>query len=147
MRCIRWLDLPVTRDYHGSAFFAMEGGAVRATPLLVVLATIELSDIVFAADSVPAVLGLTTDTLLVFLAVMCAVLGLRALFTLTVALVKQFPYVQHAVALLLLFVGGKIVLDVVLGVTISTRISSMVSSSFMYTQYRSPSVGNWSAIL
>ena len=57
---------------------------------------------------------------------MCAVLGLRALFTLTVALVKQFPYVQHAVALLLLFVGGKIVLDVVLGVTISTHISLCV---------------------
>lgn len=87
---------------------------------------IELSDIIFAVDSVPAVLGLSSDTLVVYLAVMCAVLSLRSVYTVTVLLIERFAYLQHAVALLLLFVGLKIVADVLLGVTLPTGASLCV---------------------
>ena len=126
VRCVRWLKVPVTADYRGTLFFAREGGSLRATPLLLVLATIELSDIVFAVDSVPAVLGLSTDPLCAYVAVMCAVLSLRTLYTLAVVVIKAFRYLQHAVALLLAFVGAKIVLEIVFGVSVPTRVSLIV---------------------
>jgi len=126
VRCVRWMKVPVTSDYRGTRFFAKENGATRATPLLLVLATIELSDIVFAVDSVPAVLGLSTDPLCAYVAVMCAILWLRSLYSLAVVVIKAFKYLQHAVALLLAFVGTKIVLDIVFGVSVSTRTSLMV---------------------
>lgn len=124
VRCLQWLRLPVTKEYHGAAFIAREeDGSLRATPLVLVLATIELSDILFAADSVPAVLGLSNDLLVTYLAVLCAVVGLRTLYALTVRLLRSFAYLQYAVALLLVFIGSKIVLDVLLGVTVSPRLS------------------------
>ena len=126
VRFVRWLRLPVSSEYHGTQFFTQEGGSLRATPLLLVILTIELSDIVFAVDSVPAVLGLSTDMLVAYVAVMCAVLGLRAIYTLSVVIIQKFRYLQQAVALLLAFVGCKIVLDILLGITIPTRVSLLV---------------------
>ena len=78
VRCVQRLRLPVTSQFHGHRFVVYEHGALRATPLVLVLLTIELSDIVFAVDSVPAVLGLTSDPLIAYVAVMCAVIGLRS---------------------------------------------------------------------
>uniref|UniRef100_A0A7S4B1P2 Integral membrane protein TerC n=1 Tax=Chrysotila carterae TaxID=13221 RepID=A0A7S4B1P2_CHRCT len=126
VRCVRWMRVPVTSDYHGARFFVVEEGVLRATPLLLVLATIELSDIVFAVDSVPAVLGMSNDPLIAYSAVMCAVLCLRSIYTVTVMLMKSFQYLQYAVALLLLFIGVKIVLDVVAGITMPTYLSLAV---------------------
>lgn len=126
VRFIKWLRLPVTSDYRGQRFWVTEGGMRRATPLLLVLATIELSDVLFAVDSVPAVLGLTSDTTIVYLAVLCAIVGLRSFYTLIVALIKSFHLLQHAVALLLLFIGVKIVLDVVLGLVVPTWLALLV---------------------
>jgi len=120
--CVRRLRMPVSKDYAGSLLFVKEGGQWKATPLFLVLATIEFSDIVFAVDSVPAVLGLSNDTLIVYLAVMCAVLGLRSVYTVTVVLVKSFHYLQHAVALLLLLIGLKISADVLLGLTVPPAV-------------------------
>ena len=85
-----------------------------------------LSDVVFAMDSVPAVLGLTSDALIAYPAVMCAVLGLRAIYTLTVMLINSFQFLQHAVALLLAFIGAKIALDVLFGVVVPVRIVLLV---------------------
>lgn len=126
VRFVRWLRLPVTSDYVGTRFIVFEGGTVKVTPLVLVLATIELSDIVFAADSVPAVLGLSSDMLCVYVAVICAILGLRTIYSLTVILIKTFHYLQHAVSLLLAFIGVKIVIDVLFGVTIPTWASLLV---------------------
>jgi tellurite resistance protein TerC len=126
VRFVRWLRLPVTSDYVGTRFIVFEGGTVKVTPLVLVLATVELSDIVFAADSVPAVLGLSSDMLCVYVAVMCAILGLRTIYSLTVILIKAFRYLPHAVSLLLAFIGVKIALDVLLGLTIPTHVSLLV---------------------
>ena len=126
VRFVRWLRLPVTSDYVGTRFIVFEGGTMKVTPLVLVLATIELSDIVFAADSVPAVLGLSSDMLCVYVAVICAILGLRTIYSLTVILIKAFHYLQHAVSLLLAFIGVKIALDVLFGLTIPTWASLLV---------------------
>lgn len=90
------------------------------------LVAIELSDILFAIDSVPAVLGISSDTLVVYLAVMCAVLSLRSVYVVTVLLIERFAYLQQAVALLLLFVGCKIIADVLFGYTLRTGASLCV---------------------
>ena len=126
VRCVRALNLPVTEDYRGASFVVRDNGRWVATPLLLVLATVELSDVVFAMDSVPAVLGLTSDALIAYPAVMCAVLGLRAIYTLTVMLINAFQFLQHAVALLLAFIGAKIALDVLFGVVVPVRIVLLV---------------------
>ena len=133
VRFVKWLRLPVTGDYRGQQFWVFEGGSCRATPLLLVLGTIELSDVLFAVDSVPAVLGLTSDTLIVYLAVLCAILGLRSFYTLVVGLIKSFQYLQHAVALLLVFIGVKIVLDVLVGLVIPTWACLLVIISTLAT--------------
>jgi len=126
VRCVRSLHVPVTEGYRGARLVVRENGRWVATPLLLVLATVELSDVVFAMDSVPAVLGLTSDALIAYPAVMCAVLGLRAIYTLTVILINSFRFLQHAVALLLAFIGAKIALDVLFGIVMPTRIVLLV---------------------
>jgi len=133
VRFVKWLKLPVTSDYRGQRFWVAENGGRKATPLVLVLATIELSDVLFAVDSVPAVLGLTSDTLIVYLAVLCAILGLRSFYTLIVRLIKSFQYLQHAVALLLVFIGVKIVLDVVLGLVIPIWLVLLIILSTLAT--------------
>ena len=126
IRFIKWLRLPVTSDYRGRRFVVTDNSTRRVTPLLLVLLTIELSDVLFAADSVPAVLGLTSDLLIVYLAVLCAILGLRSIYTLTVALIKSFRFLQHAVAVLLAFIGLKIAFDVLFGIVVPTWICLLI---------------------
>jgi len=118
--------IPVTAEYHANQLFAREGGRWRATPLFMVLVCIELSDILFAIDSVPAVLGMSSDTLIVYLAVMCAVLSLRSVYIVTVLLIERFAYLPTAVALLLVFIGFKIVADVLFGYALRTGASLVV---------------------
>jgi len=120
---------PVTTGYHGGRLFAREDGSWRSTPLFLVLVTIELTDIVFAVDSVPAVLGMSSDTLIVYLAVMCAVLSLRSIYTVTVLLIQKFVYLQPAVALLLGFIGTKITLSVLFGKELPTSMSLTIIAS------------------
>jgi predicted tellurium resistance membrane protein TerC len=91
-----------------------------------VLVSIELSDILFAIDSVPAVLGISADTLIVYLAVMCAVVSLRSVYAVTVVLIERFAYLPVAVSLLLGFVGVKIIADVAFGLTLPTGASLVV---------------------
>mmetsp|Transcript_2146 Transcript_2146/g.5503 ORF Transcript_2146/g.5503 Transcript_2146/m.5503 type:complete len:355 (-) Transcript_2146:93-1157(-) len=121
--------LPVTSEYHGGRLLSRADGELRATPLFLVLVTIELSDIMFAVDSVPAVLGMSSDTLIVYLAVMCAVLGLRSVYAITVLLIERFVYLPPAVALLLGFIGIKIALDVLFAITVPTSLSLTIICS------------------
>jgi len=125
--------VPMTETYHGTNLLVRNaGGQIRATPLLVVLITVEVSDIMFAIDSVPAVLGMSEDTLVIYLAVMCAVLSLRSIYTVTVLLVKELVYLQPAVALLLAFVGFKIALDILFKVSVSNALSLAVIISVLF---------------
>eukprot|EP00752_Nemacystus_decipiens_P012890 g11410.t1 len=100
--------LDATDSYDGANFFTMVDGVRRATPLLLVLACIELSDIIFAVDSIPAVFAVTKDPFIVYTSNIWAILNLRSLFTLLSSAVEDLVYLRPAVAIVLGFVGAKI---------------------------------------
>jgi tellurite resistance protein TerC len=99
--------VPLTRDFHGKHFFAMESGRRLATPLLLVLVLVEVTDLVFAIDSIPAIFGVTRDPFIVFTSNIFAVLGLRSLYFLLAAVVTRFYLLKYALAAILTFVGVK----------------------------------------
>ena len=102
--------MPVTEDYHGEKFFVREKGRLHATPLFVVLLLIESTDVIFAVDSIPAILGVTTDPFLVYTSNIFAILGLRALYFALAALMKIFQYLNYGLSLILTFVGVKMLI-------------------------------------
>lgn len=121
---IRWISshMRVTTEHHGERFLvkvrdAKTGKLVRAaTPLLLALVVINLADLVFAVDSVPAIFAITTDTFIVYTSNIMAILGLRALYFALAAMVHRFHYLKYALAAVLVFIGSKILIaDFVLG--------------------------------
>lgn len=104
--------IPITRDFHGHAFFAKvatpKGLRWMATPLLPALIVIEAADLVFALDSIPAVLSITTNTFIIFTSNIFAILGLRALYSVLAVMVGRFQYLHYGLAGVLVFIGGKI---------------------------------------
>lgn len=108
MRLARWL-VDATDQYDGDKFFTTVGNKRRATPMLVVLVCIELSDVIFAVDSIPAVVGITQDAFVVYTSNAFALLALRSLYLLLSRSIQQLHYLRHAVALILAFVGIKMV--------------------------------------
>jgi tellurite resistance protein TerC len=108
MRLLRRL-IPVTPQLHGDRFFLRKDGVLYATPLLVTLVFIELSDIVFAVDSVPAIFAITKEPLIVFTSNVFAILGLRALFFLLAGVMHRFWALKYGLGLILIFVGLKMV--------------------------------------
>ena len=103
--------LPVTKDYRGDHFFVKGGGKRSATPLLAVLVVIESSDLIFAIDSVPAVLSITSNTFVAYSAIAFAVLGLRHLYFALEGLRDRFVYLHYGLAAILVFVGAKFLLE------------------------------------
>jgi tellurite resistance protein TerC len=108
IRLLRRL-IPVTPQLHGDRFFLRKDGVLYATPLLVTLVFIELSDIVFAVDSVPAIFAITKEPLIVFTSNVFAILGLRALFFLLAGVMHRFWALKYGLGLILIFVGLKMV--------------------------------------
>ncbi len=118
----RWLSghIRLTHEYEGTKFFVRRPDAtgkavVYATPLLLALMMIELADVVFAVDSVPAIFAITTNPFIVFTSNIFAILGLRALYFALAAIVDRFAYLKQALALLLIFIGGKVYVAEALG--------------------------------
>lgn len=106
--------IPVTEEYRGNSFLTRENGKLTATPMLVALAVVETSDIMFAIDSVPAVFAITTDTFIVFTSNAFAILGLRSLYFLLAGLIDRFRYLKLGLGAILVFAGAKMLLtDVV----------------------------------
>ena len=104
--------LPFTNAYDGANFFTRTGtGRLLATPLLLVLLVVEWSDLVFAIDSIPAIFAVTRDPFLVYSSNVFAILGLRALFFVLAGMMDKFAYLKPGVALILVFVGVKMVLS------------------------------------
>jgi len=101
----------LTPEYVGAHFFVRQNGALYATPLLMVLVVIEATDVVFAVDSIPAVFGVTNNVFIVYTSNIFAVLGLRALCFLVASVVARLKYLRPALALVLAFVGGKMLLS------------------------------------
>lgn len=109
-RLVRRL-VPMTRDYQGARFWVRRRGVWIATPLLLVLAVIESTDVVFAVDSVPAVLAISTDPFIVLTSNIFAILGLRSLYFVLAGVIPLFHYLRYGLAAILVFVGGKMVLS------------------------------------
>ncbi len=103
--------LPFTEDYQGDNFFMRQDGKRYATPLLAALVVIEASDVIFAIDSVPAVLSLTQTTFVAYSAMAFAVLGLRALYFALEGLVDRFVYLHYGLATILIFLGVEFILQ------------------------------------
>jgi len=118
--------LPSTDAYDGDNFFVRDdAGALLATPLLLALVCVELSDVIFAVDSVPAVFGVTTDPFIAFTSNGFAILGLRQLYTLISEAVNSFSYLRPAIAVVLAFIGAKLLLGFA-DIEISTVASLVV---------------------
>ncbi|MGH9114436.1 MAG: TerC/Alx family metal homeostasis membrane protein [Acidimicrobiales bacterium] len=128
--------VPVTERYEGDRFFSRSGGRWAATPLLVALIAIETTDLVFAADSIPAVFGVTRNLFIVLTSNAFAVLGLRALYFVFAGAAERFAYLKYGLAVLLVFIGAKMLLAPVvhlpvlasLGVIVAVVAGSMLAS-------------------
>jgi len=105
--------VPVTRQYHGARLFVRVDGRRMITPMLVVIIAIGTTDMVFALDSIPAVFGLTRESYLVFVVNAFALLGLRQLYFLLGGLLGRLVYLRFGLSVLLLFIGVKLILEVV----------------------------------
>lgn len=103
--------IPVSDGYHGSKFFVRNSSKLVATPLLVALIAIEVSDLIFAVDSIPAVFAVTQDPFLVYTSNILAILGLRAMYFLLAGVIERFHLLQIGLAVVLTFVGAKMLLE------------------------------------
>ena len=110
---IRWFKRVVhtTHEYHGDRFVVKQDGRWMATPLLVVLFCVEISDVIFAVDSIPAIFAVTDDAFIVFTSNVCAILGLRSLYFVLAGVMNRFIYLKTGLALVLGFVGVKMLLS------------------------------------
>ena len=101
--------LPFSKNFDGEKFFTYENGKRLATPLFGALLMIEFSDLVFALDSIPAIIAITTDPFLVFSSNIFAILGLRSMYFFLANMLKKFKYLEYSVFAILLFVGLKLI--------------------------------------
>lgn len=102
--------MPVTPHLHGHRFFMVENGVRYATPLFIVLLLIEFTDLIFAVDSIPAILAITDDAFIVYTSNVFAILGLRSLYFALAGITKYFHYLKYGLATVLMFVGMKMVM-------------------------------------
>ena len=133
LRLVRRI-LPVTHDYRDQAFFVRESPkrgdpvTLMATPLFVVLILVETTDLIFAVDSIPAIFAVTRDPFLVYTSNVCAILGLRSLYFLLAGVIHKFHYLKLGLAIVLTFVGVKMLLGSVyeIPITVSLLIIAIV---------------------
>jgi tellurite resistance protein TerC len=109
IRLVRRL-LPVSDTFHGARFTVRRDGRRLLTPLTLVLIMIEVTDVLFAVDSIPAIFGITRDPFIVYTSNVCAILGLRSLYFLLAGVVHKFVYLRSALAIILSFIGAKMLL-------------------------------------
>lgn len=119
----------VTEDFQGSRFFVKIDGIRYMTPLFLVLILIELTDVVFALDSIPAIFAITTDPFIVYTANVFAILGLRALYFALAGVIHRFHYLKYGLSLVLVIVGVKMVLNAWFGTkVIPTEIALLITA-------------------
>ncbi|HTS05795.1 MAG TPA: TerC family protein [Candidatus Eisenbacteria bacterium] len=122
--------IPVTKDYHGGKFFirlAEENGRRYATPLLIVLLVIETTDVLFAVDSIPAILAITRKAFIVYTSNVFAILGLRSMYFAVAGLMKIFRFLHYGLAVILVFVGVKMVLEDHFDIPITVTLGSVAA--------------------
>ena len=129
----RWI--PVTKDYQGAKFFVRRPG-LYATPLFIVLLVVETTDVLFAVDSIPAILAITLDAFIVYTSNVFAILGLRSMYFALAGMMELFHYLHYGLSLVLIFVGGKMLIshyyqiptEIALGTVAGILIISVVAS-------------------
>ncbi|OGX13081.1 MAG: tellurium resistance protein TerC [Omnitrophica bacterium RIFOXYB12_FULL_50_7] len=102
---------PLTQDYHEGKFFVKLGGVLYATPLVVILLVVESTDIVFAVDSIPAILAISRDAFIIYTSNVFAILGLRALYFALAQLMKLFHHLHYGLSLILVLIGIKMLVS------------------------------------
>ena len=129
--------IPITRHYVGENFFTRVNGRLTGTLLLLVLVVVEVTDLVFAVDSIPAIFGVTTDRFIVYTSNVFAILGLRSLYFLLAGVVEKFHFLKSGLAIVLTFIGMKMLAGAVnihiptpiaLGVVATVLVASVVAS-------------------
>ena len=141
--------LPLTNEFRGKHFFVTEKGRRFATPLFLVLVLVEVTDLVFAIDSIPAIFGVTRDPFIVFTSNIFAILGLRSLYFLLAAVVDRFYLLKYGIALILAFVGVKMLgehwfqVDVLLslGIIVGTLAIAIAASLIWPKRHHEPGPG------
>ena len=118
--------LPVAHGEHGPRFFTRENGAFAVTPLFIVLLFVEWTDLVFAVDSIPAVLAITQDSFIVFTSNIMAILGLRSLYFALAGVMERFHALHYGLAAILVFVGAKMLLTEVFKIPIAVALAVIV---------------------
>ena len=136
----KWFSkaVPSTSQYHGQKLFIRENGVRLATPLLMVLALIEFTDIIFAVDSIPAIFAVTEEPFLVFTANAFAILGLRAMYFLLADIMHRFVYLKFGLALVLVWVGIKMGLHdfVKIPTTISLLVIVLILAGAIFASFQ-----------
>ena len=103
--------IPITRHFEGKHFFTRVNGKRTGTLLLLVLVIVEVTDLVFAVDSIPAIFAITTNTFIVYTSNVFAILGLRSMYFLLAGVVEKFQYLRMGLAIVLTFIGGKMLIE------------------------------------
>lgn len=109
---LHWMrgHMKITHEYHGEKFFVLKEGVRYATPMFVVLVLVEVTDLIFAVDSIPAIFAVTSDPFIVFTSNIFAILGLRAMYFLLVDMAERFHLLKYGLAVILMFIGAKMLL-------------------------------------
>jgi tellurite resistance protein TerC len=111
-KLLSWLKshIPLSKNYDGEKFFTWENGKRVATPLFLVLVFVELSDVIFAVDSIPAIFAITSDPFIVLTSNIYAILGLRAMYFMLAGVADKFSLLNYGLAIVLVFIGTKMLL-------------------------------------
>jgi len=131
--------IPITRRYVGGRFFIRKMGRTLATPLFVVVLVVETTDLVFAVDSIPAILAITRDPFIIYTSNVFAILGLRALYFALAGLVRLFHYLHYGLSIILVFVGVKMLISdfykIPIGISLSV-VASVLALSVLLSIWR-----------
>jgi len=119
--------MPITKDFEGEKFFVKKKHIRAATPLFIALMVIEVTDVLFALDSVPAIIAITSDPFLVFSSNILAILGLRSMYFFLSNMLEKFVYLEYSLIAILTFVGIKMLLSHVY------HIPNLVSLAFIFS--------------
>jgi tellurite resistance protein TerC len=119
--------LRLTKEYRSGKFFTRENGQLFVTPLFLVLLVVEITDVTFAVDSIPAVFGITRDPFIVYTSNVFAILGLRALYFLLADLLERIKFLRVGLAVVLMFVGAKMIAEPWLHISVGVSLAAILS--------------------
>lgn len=143
---VRWFQkvFPMTPEFHGDRFLVSKNGRRYATPLLLALVAVEVTDLIFAVDSIPAIFAVTSDPFIVFTSNIFAILGLRSLYFLLAGIITKFVYLKVGLSFVLVFVGAKMLLMDVYKVPIAASlgvIAGILALSVLVSLLKPPKAG------